>query len=150
MFSFVGWTKKSVSMSIAPAIGSNPSLSSSSVPRRTCVVGGRPNVPTTQYSSYPQFSPSHDRSLRISVTHFAKRPIWVCRVSSSEQSNSEEGGGVGDGEEAVEYEVELDKPYGLKFAKGRDGGTYIDTIAPGGTADISGKFTVGDKVIATR
>lgn len=49
-----------------------------------------------------------------------------------------------------EYEAELDKPYGLKFAKGRDGGTYIDLIASGGSADISGKFEVGDKVIATR
>lgn len=49
-----------------------------------------------------------------------------------------------------EYEVEIIQPYGLKFTKGRDGGTYIDAIAPGGFADKTGKFTVGDKVIATR
>ncbi|GAB4835097.1 uroporphyrin-III C-methyltransferase [Ancistrocladus abbreviatus] len=56
----------------------------------------------------------------------------------------------GDEEEPYqEYEVELDQPYGLRFAKGRDGATYIDAIAPGGSADKSGKFTVGDKVLAT-
>ena len=49
-----------------------------------------------------------------------------------------------------EYEVELDKPYGLKFFKGRDGGTYIDAIAPGGPADKTGLFSVGDRVISTR
>lgn len=47
------------------------------------------------------------------------------------------------------YEVEIIQPYGLKFAKGRDGGTYIDAIAPGGFADKTGKFTVGDRVLAT-
>ena len=46
--------------------------------------------------------------------------------------------------------MELEQPYGLKFAKGRDGGTYIDAIAPGGFADKTGLFTVGDKVLATR
>lgn len=49
-----------------------------------------------------------------------------------------------------EYEVELVQPFGLKFAKGPDGGTYIDAIAAGGSADKSGMFTVGDKVLATR
>lgn len=49
-----------------------------------------------------------------------------------------------------EYEVEIEQPFGLKFAKGRDGGTYIDAIAPGGSADKAGVFNVGDKVIATR
>ncbi|CAA0825780.1 protein containing PDZ domain- a K-box domain-and a TPR region [Striga hermonthica] len=48
-----------------------------------------------------------------------------------------------------EYEVELLQPYGLKFAKGRDGGTYIDAIAPGGSADMTGMFSVGDRVLAT-
>ncbi|CAN4087804.1 unnamed protein product [Withania somnifera] len=47
------------------------------------------------------------------------------------------------------YEVEIVQPYGLKFTKGRDGGTYIDAIAPGSSADKTGKFAVGDKVIAT-
>lgn len=45
--------------------------------------------------------------------------------------------------------MELDQPYGLKFMKGRDGGTYIDAIAPGGSADKTKMFTVGDKVLAT-
>jgi hypothetical protein len=48
------------------------------------------------------------------------------------------------------YEVELEKPWGLRFYKGSDGGTYIDAIAPGGSADMTGKFTPGDKVLATR
>lgn len=47
------------------------------------------------------------------------------------------------------YEVELEKPWGLRFYKGADGGTYIDAIAPGGSADKSGKFMPGDKVIET-
>ena len=42
------------------------------------------------------------------------------------------------------------QPYGLKFIKGRDGGTYIDAIAQGGSADKTGVFTVWDKVLATR
>ena len=48
------------------------------------------------------------------------------------------------------YEVELDKPFGLKFYKGADGGTYIDAIAPGGSADRTELFTPGDKVVTTR
>lgn len=47
------------------------------------------------------------------------------------------------------YEVELEKPWGLRFYKGADGGTYIDAVAPGGSADKSGMFTPGDKVIET-
>ncbi|KAL2506671.1 protein containing PDZ domain [Abeliophyllum distichum] len=63
-------------------------------------------------------------------------------TETEETSNSEE-------EKYEEYEVEIVQPYGLKFAKGRDGGTYIDAIAPGGSADETGKFTVGDRVLAT-
>lgn len=47
------------------------------------------------------------------------------------------------------YEAELEKPWGLRFYKGSDGGTYIDAIAPGGSADRTGKFMPGDKVIET-
>ncbi|KAL6005213.1 hypothetical protein ACLOJK_005775 [Asimina triloba] len=89
-----------------------------------------------------------DAPIRFSGAHRGKPLISAVRASSapaseSQPSNSEsEGGG--------EYEVELEKPYGLKFAKGRDGGTYIDSIFPDGAADKSGKFSVGDKVIATR
>lgn len=65
-------------------------------------------------------------------------------------SGSEGGEEEGEGEEKYEeYEVEIEQPYGLKFAKGRDGGTYIDAIAPGGSADKTGLFSVGDRVIAT-
>ncbi|KAL2557098.1 protein containing PDZ domain [Forsythia ovata] len=63
-------------------------------------------------------------------------------TETEETSNSEE-------EKYEEYEVEIVQPYGLRFAKGRDGGTYIDAIAPGGSADETGKFTVGDRVLAT-
>ncbi|KAL5563708.1 hypothetical protein UlMin_033455 [Ulmus minor] len=63
------------------------------------------------------------------------------------ESGSDKGG---EGEEPYEeYEVEIVQPYGLKFRKGRDGGTYIDAIAPGGFADKTGLFTVGDRVLAT-
>ncbi|XP_022872947.1 protein MET1, chloroplastic-like [Olea europaea var. sylvestris] len=63
-------------------------------------------------------------------------------TETEETSESEE-------EKYEEYEVEIVQPYGLRFAKGRDGGTYIDAIAPGGSADQTGQFTVGDKVLAT-
>jgi hypothetical protein len=83
-----------------------------------------------------------------------KPSILIVKASETESqtSKSESGseGGQGDDEQYEEYEVELLQPYGLKFAKGRDGGTYIDAIAPGGSADNSGVFTVGDKVLATR
>jgi hypothetical protein len=48
------------------------------------------------------------------------------------------------------YEVELEKPFGIKFYKGSDGGTYIDAIAPGGSADKTKMLTPGDRVMATR
>ncbi|XP_057550415.1 protein MET1, chloroplastic [Amaranthus tricolor] len=63
--------------------------------------------------------------------------------TDSSSSNQEEE------EKYEEYEVEIERPFGLKFAKGRDGAVYIDAIAPGLSADKTGKFTVGDKVIAT-
>ena len=68
---------------------------------------------------------------------------------TSEQESGSEGGDE-DQEQYEEYEVELVQPYGLKFVKGPDGGTYIDAIGQGGSADKTGKFTVGDKVLATR
>ncbi|KAK8501227.1 hypothetical protein V6N13_026929 [Hibiscus sabdariffa] len=70
---------------------------------------------------------------------------WVLVVKASEgesQTTNQE-------EQYEEYEVEIEQPYGLKFRKGRDGGTYIDAILPGGAADKAGVFTVGDKVLAT-
>ncbi|EFJ07567.1 hypothetical protein SELMODRAFT_448423 [Selaginella moellendorffii] len=47
------------------------------------------------------------------------------------------------------YEVEIEKPYGIKFYKGTDGGTYIDALAPGGSAAKTKMFQPGDKVLAT-
>ncbi|CAL5078538.1 unnamed protein product [Urochloa decumbens] len=82
----------------------------------------------------------------------------VVRASSEAKAEAEaetakpaEGGGGGEEEERPyeEYEVTIEKPYGLKFAKGRDGGTYIQAIFPGAAAERTGQFTVGDKVLAT-
>ncbi|CAN1294730.1 Protein MET1, chloroplastic [Linum perenne] len=69
----------------------------------------------------------------------------LVKATQKEQASDEEE----EGKKYEEYEVELVQPYGLKFAKGRDGGTYIDAIAPDGAADKTGLFTVGDRVIAT-
>lgn len=85
-------------------------------------------------------------------THLVKASNFVVKASETEsQTSSEAAEGGGGGEEKYEeYEVEIEQPYGLRFAKGRDGGTYIDAIAPGGSADKTGMFAVGDKVLATR
>ncbi|KAK3409653.1 hypothetical protein EUGRSUZ_J01758 [Eucalyptus grandis] len=88
----------------------------------------------------------------FSETHLAKASNLVVKASETESQTSPEAaeGGGGEGEEEYEeYEVEIEQPYGLRFVKGRDGGTYIDAIAPGGSADKTGVFTVGDKVLAT-
>lgn len=89
---------------------------------------------------------SHTLSLKPSVL---KVKASKTESQTSEQESGSEGGD-GDQEQYEEYEVELVQPYGLKFVKGRDGGTYIDAIGQGGSADKTGKFTVGDKVLATR
>eukprot|EP00897_Mesotaenium_endlicherianum_P010582 jgi/Mesen1/9552/ME000640S08903 len=47
------------------------------------------------------------------------------------------------------YTVELVKPFGIKFYKGSDGGVYIDALAPGQSADATGAFSPGDKVLET-
>ncbi|KAF9599447.1 hypothetical protein IFM89_037338 [Coptis chinensis] len=136
-------------MSTAPS--SCPSLCSSPPLPRT--------NPTKQIASLfypPKYSSNSflDTSVISSLcnTQVPKPSIFVVKasVTESEPSKSESGGEDGKGEkEFEEYEVELDQPYGLKFTKGRDGATYIDAIAAGGSADKSGLFTVGDKVLAT-
>ncbi|KAH9318544.1 hypothetical protein KI387_020313, partial [Taxus chinensis] len=68
-------------------------------------------------------------------------------ITSSEDEGWKPEAGGNKAEE--EYEVELDKPYGLRFYKGSDGGTYIDAIAPGCSAAKTEMFSVGDKVIST-
>ncbi|KAE8713832.1 hypothetical protein F3Y22_tig00110204pilonHSYRG00048 [Hibiscus syriacus] len=69
--------------------------------------------------------------------------VLVVKASESESQTQTTN------QEEEEYEVEIEQPYGLKFRKGRDGGTYIDAILPGGAADKAGVFTVGDRVLAT-
>lgn len=87
-----------------------------------------------------------------------RRILWYATATTSETNNTvssseevqQEGEGPNPTDTKVEeYEVELEKPIGLKFYKGSDRGTYIDAIAPGGNADKTKMFTVGDKVIAT-
>ncbi|KAI3450920.1 hypothetical protein Pfo_007585 [Paulownia fortunei] len=77
-----------------------------------------------------------------------KPSVLVAKASETETQTSKSGDEEEE-EKYEEYEVELVQPYELKFAKGRDGGTYIDAVAPGGSADKTGMFTVGDKVLAT-
>ncbi|KAL5708629.1 hypothetical protein ACHQM5_019401 [Ranunculus cassubicifolius] len=129
-------------MSIAPTT-SYPSLCSS------------PPLPRTSPSKSLLFPPKHSSflntsSISISITKEPKPSKFLVKASVTESSEppKSESEGEGDGKDDI-YEVELDPPYGLKFAKGRDGGTYIDAIAPGGSADKTNMFTVGDKVIAT-
>jgi hypothetical protein len=81
----------------------------------------------------------------------ARRTAAVVRASSAQAEPKSEGDKAGDEERPYEeYEVRIEKPYGLKFSKGRDGGTYVEAILPGAAADTTGQFTVGDKVLATR
>ncbi|XP_040992785.1 protein MET1, chloroplastic-like [Juglans microcarpa x Juglans regia] len=97
------------------------------------------------FNSHSFLSPSNF----FSRTQLLKPSILIVKTSETGSQTSKPGGGSEDEQQYEEYEVELVQPYGLKFAKGRDGGTYIDAIAPGGSADKSGMFTVGDKVLAT-
>ncbi|CAD6226618.1 unnamed protein product [Miscanthus lutarioriparius] len=99
------------------------------------------------------------RNLRLAPAGGARRAqldAVVVRASSEAKAAAEtkSGGSGGEGAEEEErpyeeYEVTIQKPYGLKFTKGRDGGTYIEAIQPGGAADVTGQFEVGDKVLAT-
>lgn len=92
-------------------------------------------------------------SLAVSDTRRLKHSNFFAAKASETEAKTE---GEKAEEEALppedkyeEYEVVLDQPYGLRFTKGRDSGTYIDAIAPGAAADKTGLFTVGDKVLAT-
>ncbi|XP_061363482.1 protein MET1, chloroplastic [Gastrolobium bilobum] len=107
--------------------------------------------PTTRFFSSRNHSYS-GVSYSFSNTLLSRPFLFVVKASSeigSEASKQESDKSEGEEEPYEEYEVELDQPYGLRFVKGRDGGTYIDAIAPGGSADKAGLFTVGDKVLAT-
>ncbi|WOL19627.1 hypothetical protein Cni_G28429 [Canna indica] len=138
-------------MSISPATNLSLCSSSPSLSRRAHPTKRSTNLSKLSFNG----SSSCFSTNSLSIKHSA---LFVRASSSSSSSSSSatepqpeaERGGEGEGGgQYEEYEVELDKPYGLKFVKGRDGGTYIDAIAPGSNADKSGMFTVGDKVIAT-
>ncbi|WCJ28797.1 protein containing PDZ domain a K-box domain and a TPR region [Euphorbia peplus] len=110
---------------------------------RTLTPTSKQNNPLLIFSHSNHFSPKNlPISPSISTFHLLKPSNLIVRASETQPETSEE-------EVYEEYEVELEQPLGLKFAKGRDGGTYIDAIGAGGSADKSGLFTVGDKVIAT-
>ncbi|KAF2286307.1 hypothetical protein GH714_013731 [Hevea brasiliensis] len=138
-------------MSLAPS--SYPSLySSSPLPRSICISTTKQN-PLLFSQTNPFSSKNYSSfwtSTSFSNAHLLKPSNFTVKASETESKTSEsESGSEGGEEEYEEYEVELVQPYGLRFTKGRDGGTYIDAIAPGGDADKTGLFTVGDKVIAT-
>lgn len=137
-------------MSVAPS--SYTSLCSSP-PLSRITPSTKPNPSlSTQFLVKPT-SQNHiflSNSINFCNTHLVKpSSILVVKASETEAKTSTSGTEGEAKEEYEEYEVEIVQPYGLKFRKGRDGGTYIDAIAPGGSADKSGKFTVGDKVLAT-
>ena len=76
--------------------------------------------------------------------------VWASSEAKAEAEAKPAEGGAEEERPYEEYEVTIEKPYGLKFSKGRDGGTYVEAILPGAAADKTGQFTVGDKVLATR
>ncbi len=140
-------------MPLSTTTSGHSSLYSALTFPRTTQIHNKLFSPTTKFYSPRKHSYSGVSSC-FSNTLLSKSFLFVVRASSevgSEASSKQESGDKSEGEEEPyeEYEVELDQPYGLRFVKGRDGGTYIDAIAPGGSADKAGVFTVGDKVLAT-
>ncbi|XP_010462396.1 PREDICTED: uncharacterized protein LOC104742986 isoform X1 [Camelina sativa] len=140
-------------MSLAPS--SYPSLYSSPSLPRTQQTKQNPSLIThSSFISAKSLFLSNN-STSLCNTHVVKRRNLALKASETESTAKTEAGDGGEGEGEGEeekyetYEIEVEQPYGLKFRKGRDGGTYIDAILPGGSADKTGKFTVGDRVIAT-
>ncbi|KAJ0021242.1 hypothetical protein Pint_31463 [Pistacia integerrima] len=137
-------------MSLAPS--SYASLYSSPPLPRATIQASKQNP--LQFSQTKHFFSKKNLFLSSSScscnTFLVKPSVLVVKASETEaQTSKTESEGEKKEEEYEEYEVEIEQPYGLRFAKGRDGGTYIDAIAPGGSADKTGKFAVGDKVLAT-
>lgn len=134
-------------MSLSISTTTSGHYSALSLPIRTTQINSKQNpayfLPTTNL-----FSSRNSFSCSFSNTQFSKPFLFVVKASSDVGSEAPKEGE--EEEPYEEYEVEIDQPYGIKFVKGRDGGTYIDAIAPGGSADKAGVFTVGDKVLATR
>ncbi|KAL4611839.1 hypothetical protein ACB092_08G154700 [Castanea dentata] len=138
-------------MSLAPSshlsLYSSPSLSRTIQTKQTQLLFCQNNHFSFKKHSFLSASNCFSHTLLL------KPSVLIVKASETESQTSEQEsrseGGDGDQEQYEEYEVELVQPYGLKFVKGRDGGTYIDAIGQGGSADKTGKFTVGDKVLAT-
>lgn len=142
-------------MSLPTTTSGHSSLYSAFTLPRTTQIHPTLFSPTTKLFS--SRSPSYSGVSHCFSNTLSPRPLpFAVKASSgvgSEASKQESDKSEEEEEEEEpyeEYEVEIEQPFGLKFAKGRDGGTYIDAIAPGGSADKAGVFTVGDKVIATR
>ncbi|GKA23875.1 protein MET1, chloroplastic [Tanacetum coccineum] len=125
-------------MSTAP--NSYPSLCSSPPLSKPSTKQALPSFLTFKPSFLTKNAKSLDFSIRVGNSGSGKRSVFIVRAESGETEGEEK---------YEEYEVEIEQPYGLKFAKGRDGATYIDAIAPGGSADKTKMFSVGDKVLAT-
>ncbi|KAE9602909.1 hypothetical protein Lal_00049743 [Lupinus albus] len=147
-------------MSLSTTTSGHSSLYSALTLPRTTKIHNKLFSPTTKFYSSRNHTYSGVSSC-FSNTLLSKQFPFVVRASSSSSSSSssevgseaskqENGEKSEGGEESYEeYEVEIEQPYGLRFVKGRGGGTYIDAIAPGGSADKAGVFSVGDKVLAT-
>ncbi|KAJ1405416.1 Tetratricopeptide-like helical domain superfamily, partial [Sesbania bispinosa] len=142
-------------MSLSTTTSGHSSLYSALTLPRTTQIHSKQNPalfsPTTKLFSSRNHSFSGVSS-SFSNTLLSRPFLFAVRASSevgSEAPKQESDNSEGEEEPYEEYEVELEQPYGIKFVKGRDGGTYIDAIAPGGAADKAGVFTVGDKVLAT-
>ncbi|KAI7726248.1 hypothetical protein M8C21_008592 [Ambrosia artemisiifolia] len=123
---------------MATAPNSYPSLCSSPPLPRTHI---QPTKQSLSFVTSTKNSLKLRDFIRLSVSGSGKQSGLMVRASAEETPTEEE--------KYEEYEVEIEQPFGLKFAKGRDGGTYIDAIAPGGSADKINMFTVGDRVLAT-
>ncbi|XP_027345917.1 protein MET1, chloroplastic [Abrus precatorius] len=139
-------------MSLSTTTSGHSSLYSALTLPRTTQIHPTLFFPTSKF-----FSSRNHSCLAVSCcfsnTLLSRPFLLAVKASSSEvgseASKQESENSEGEEEPYEEYEVELDQPFGLKFAKGRDGGTYIDAIAPGGSADKAGVVAVGDKVLAT-
>ncbi|XP_021278662.1 uncharacterized protein LOC110412457 [Herrania umbratica] len=130
-------------MSLAPS--SHPSLCSSPpLPRTTHILFSSIKRVVFNNSNCSFWSTS---SVSFCCAKAPKPPVSVVKASETESQTTNQK--PESEEQYEEYEIEIEQPYGLKFRKGRGGGTYIDAILPGGAADKAGVFTVGDKVLAT-
>ncbi|KAK6936979.1 hypothetical protein RJ641_034009 [Dillenia turbinata] len=128
--------------------GKTPPLSTTS----SSISVAKQNPPLFSCHSHYHHTVPNTTVLNFSSITFNGRhpdPVrWMVKASETTKPETDDQSKKEDDEEE-EYEVEIGKPYGLKFAKGRDDGTYIDAIAPGGSADKTGKFTVGSAVFGT-